>query len=294
MLHLPTLDQLTATTAEDPVETIFLNPNDPEGCYYSPFEFALGFERRGQMDLDTPYNKIQLRSSMIKLLHTNAWALLPTLKVMKDVKKFHRANLECPVNERKFYTDEYEYVLHPIEMDVELAIISGNGERQPFQHPYNDLPHFRSNAHPLHVIMNASWKDAAAALNNNFLPDILTEIGMLWNKTPHEFCYGADLEDIQEQSGAKSRHGATKAQLEETTTSSLARMSNCSPSWRPRLVLGRFPSTEGWVKHQAHFQRLTKTMITSRMTRGGSYCLTQTRRRNVRHTPYRNSEALVD
>ncbi|KAF9263933.1 hypothetical protein L218DRAFT_987309 [Marasmius fiardii PR-910] len=298
MLHLPTLDQLTAATAEDPVETISLNPIDPEGYYYSPFEFALGFERRGQMDLDTPYNKIQLRSSMIKLLRTNAWALLPTMKVMEEVKKYHRANLECPMNERKFYTDvfpvrEYEYVLHPIEIDVELAIISRNGERQTFQHPYTDLPHFRSNAHPLHVIMNASWKGAAAALSNNFLPRILTEIRMLWNKTPHEFRFGDNLEDVQGQSRARSPHGATDIRPEVTTTSSLARMSNCSPSWRPKLVLGRFPSTEDWVMHQACFQRSTKTTTASGTTGGGLCRVTQTRRRNVRHSPYRKSEVLV-
>ncbi|KAF9263928.1 hypothetical protein L218DRAFT_958764 [Marasmius fiardii PR-910] len=298
MLHLPTLDQLTAVTTEDPVETISLNPIDPEGYYYSPLEFALGFERRGQMDLDTPYNKIQLRSSMIKLLRTNAWALLPTMKVMEEVKKYHRANLECPMNERKFYTDvfpvrEYEYVLHPIEIDVELAIISRNGERQTFQHPYTDLPHFRSNAHPLHVIMNASRKRAAAALSDNFLPRILTEIRMLWNKTPHEFLYGNDLEDVHGQSGARSRRDTTNVQPEVTTTSSLARMSNCSPSWRPSLVLGRFPSTEDWVMHQARFQRPTKSTTASQTTGRCSCRVTQTRGRNVRHSPYRKSGLLL-
>ncbi|KAF9263982.1 hypothetical protein L218DRAFT_999137 [Marasmius fiardii PR-910] len=58
MDDLPTLDQLTATTAEDELETIFLNPIDPKGEYYSSFEFALGFKGREQMELDKPYNKV--------------------------------------------------------------------------------------------------------------------------------------------------------------------------------------------------------------------------------------------
>ncbi|KAL0575344.1 hypothetical protein V5O48_006623 [Marasmius crinis-equi] len=207
MEALPCLEQITTIDGEDPLETLYICPLSSKPFLYS-LEYFMG-HGFGELELQTPFNMIQLRSSMKKLLEKNEWTFLPTEDVLKTARDIHKENLNRRVYDRRFYLDvlpnqEYEYELLPLGMTSTLFLISEDGTRHPHEPPYAKLPRFRSRVHPFFVAKSAQNRFFKAMVRgikarNAYVTDLASfwsRTPMFWRRTPDWKKLGHPLDDV--------------------------------------------------------------------------------------------------
>ncbi|ESK84023.1 hypothetical protein Moror_11526 [Moniliophthora roreri MCA 2997] len=204
--HLPLLSQLTAQTSEkdDPVESYRLNSLEVDSKLVRPLyalEFFMGINY-GELRLEKSPNTVHVRSSIKRLLQDQKLALIPTEETLDKLLKLHSQNLECEVYARTRYRDvlphqEYEYLVRSFDLKEPLSIISHDGSRHTYTPPHDNLPHFRSTAHPFLVVRNAASTLFAAALRRLPVKDVkVMVIRSKWYKAPPTFAQKPDWKEL--------------------------------------------------------------------------------------------------
>ncbi|KAJ8073123.1 hypothetical protein PM082_019991 [Marasmius tenuissimus] len=119
----------------------------------------MNLERPGEIELDTAQNILQIRASVKKLLEESKWTVLPTEETLEALRKLLEENFKrSDWGRRKLYTEvfpvqEYEYRFFTLcpDANVDITLIL-DSKRRPYQAPFTDIPHFRSNIHPIYVL----------------------------------------------------------------------------------------------------------------------------------------------
>ncbi|KAL1751082.1 hypothetical protein FB107DRAFT_294149 [Schizophyllum commune] len=212
-----TLDyHLPHTSNPDECHTFFrhLNAQDREELPRSPtphpiehFEYYWGMQK-GELDLESPLNHIELRLDMSERLSSGDWTLIPTPETLESMLQMAEYNKTAPLHARKHYllefpAQEYEYVMIPLCMLEEkppTLYVHGGARSKMYRPPYKDLPRIRSSAHPFFVVWVASEQidmDASSYLpeeDAQLLTDALGDIVDCWDKQPPEaFLVGPDV-----------------------------------------------------------------------------------------------------
>ncbi|KAI5830957.1 hypothetical protein K523DRAFT_301566 [Schizophyllum commune Tattone D] len=200
----------------DECHTFFrhLNAQDHEELPRSPtphliehFEYYWGMQK-GELDLESPLNHIELRLDMSERLSSGDWTLIPTPETLESMLRMAEYNKNAPLHARKHYllefpAQEYEYVMIPLCMLEEkppTLYVHGGARTKMYRPPYKDLPRIRSSAHPFFVVWVASEQidmDASSYLpeeDAKLLTDALGDIVDCWDKQPPEaFLIGPDV-----------------------------------------------------------------------------------------------------
>ncbi|KAI4521680.1 hypothetical protein K525DRAFT_284691 [Schizophyllum commune Loenen D] len=182
-------------------------PHSPTPHLIEHFEYYWGMEK-GELDLESPLNHIELRLDMSERLSPGDWTLIPTPEILQLMLRMAEYNKIAPLHARKHYlvefpAQEYEYVMIPLCMLQEkppTLYVHGSARPKMYRPPYKDLPRIRSSAHPFFVVwvaseqidMNASsyLPEEDAQLLTNALGDIVD----CWDKQPPEaFLIGPDV-----------------------------------------------------------------------------------------------------
>ncbi|KAL1713955.1 hypothetical protein EV715DRAFT_210540 [Schizophyllum commune] len=122
------------------------------------FEYYWGLQK-GELDLDTPLNHIELRSDMSEKLTVGDWALVPTPETLRSMLRFAKYNAKASLRARKHYltafpAKEYEYEVVPLYMlkgRSPTLYVHGDSRAKTFRAPYKGLPRIKSFAHPFFV-----------------------------------------------------------------------------------------------------------------------------------------------
>ncbi|KAL1713953.1 hypothetical protein EV715DRAFT_276920 [Schizophyllum commune] len=182
-------------------------PRSPTPHLIEHFEYYWGM-RKGELDLESPLNYIELRLDMSERLSSGDWTLIPTPEILELMLRMAEYNKTAPLHGRKHYllefpAQEYEYVVIPLCMLEEkppTLYVHGGACPKMYRPPYNDLPRIRSSAHPFFVVWVASEQidmDASSYLPEEeaqLLTDALGDIVDCWDKQPPEaFLIGPDV-----------------------------------------------------------------------------------------------------
>ncbi|KAL1742947.1 hypothetical protein HDZ31DRAFT_42101 [Schizophyllum fasciatum] len=127
------------------------------------FEYYWGLQK-GDIDLASPMNHIELRSDMIKKLHEGEWTFMPTAATLDKMFKLAEHNSNTAVGSRKnclieFPDQEYEYDVVPlgmIEHGRTILYVHDGARATAYRAPYSDFPRIRTRAHPYFVSFMAS------------------------------------------------------------------------------------------------------------------------------------------
>ncbi|KAI5830959.1 hypothetical protein K523DRAFT_415439 [Schizophyllum commune Tattone D] len=164
--------------------------------------------RKGELDLASPLNHIQLRADMAERLSKDEWVFIPTPETLKEMLKLVEHNKTASLPERKncleeLSTEEHEYDVVPLFSKKRTrpslyAALDGNV--RTIQAPYRNLPRIRSQAHPFLVAYMASEKlDTIAPL---VMPlskaePLALSVGRIvrawWKQPPDDFLVGPDV-----------------------------------------------------------------------------------------------------
>ncbi|KAL1674739.1 hypothetical protein EV122DRAFT_281733 [Schizophyllum commune] len=171
------------------------------------FEYYWGMQK-GELNLDSPLNHIELRPDMSKRLGSGDWTLIPTPETLRSMLQMAEHNKTAPLHARKHYlqefpAQEYEYVVIPLCMLEEkppTLYVHGGARAKMYRPPYKDLPRIRSHAHPFFVVWVASEQidmDASSYLpekDAQLITDAVGDIVDCWDKQPPEaFLIGPDV-----------------------------------------------------------------------------------------------------
>ncbi|KAL1672567.1 hypothetical protein EV122DRAFT_283818 [Schizophyllum commune] len=212
------------------------------------FEYCWGMEK-GQLDLCTTLNYVQLRSDMADRMDQNDWALLPTKSILSALNALSDHNKSAEVHKRKRFTEflpeqEYEYEFLPIRIgkrDRPSVYLKRGSSTRTINKAYSKVPRIRSRAHPLFVIY-CTWNQLLAS--STWLPDAKASrlVGTVgdtvhrWRMAPPiEFLVGPDVwaehrhPSSDDGSMARARLATCKSPREKKTTRA-ARGSTRSPS----------------------------------------------------------------
>ncbi|TRM63463.1 hypothetical protein BD626DRAFT_402231 [Schizophyllum amplum] len=161
---------------------------------------------KGELDLRTPLNHIQLRSDMAKRLDEQEWTLLPTKETMDAMIELSEFNKTVDVSLRRAYFEdlpetEYEYEFVPLyiaQLDRPALYIDQGATTKTVRAPYYRMPRIRSRAHPLFVIFRADDSFSSFASTPRSKARRLTlSVGAVvhcWLDTPPpEFLVGPDV-----------------------------------------------------------------------------------------------------
>ncbi|KAI5886897.1 uncharacterized protein SCHCODRAFT_0237694 [Schizophyllum commune H4-8] len=171
------------------------------------FEYYWGMQK-GELDLESPLNHIELRLDMSERLRSGDWTLIPTPETLGSMLRMAEYNKTAPIHARKHYllefpAQEYEYDVIPLCMLEEkppTLYVHGGARPKTYRPPYKDLPRIRSSAHPFFVVWVASEQIDMNA--SSYLPeedaqrltDALGDIVDCWDKQPPEaFLIGPDV-----------------------------------------------------------------------------------------------------
>ncbi|KAL1713960.1 hypothetical protein EV715DRAFT_210573 [Schizophyllum commune] len=172
------------------------------------YEYYWGLEK-GDINLESPLNHIQLRADMSERLKKREWVFMPTPDTLKAIHCMAVHNKTASIHERRHClrelpAQEYEYDFVPLHLldcggHPPLYVKHGRSSRA-IRAPYTSMPRIRSQAHPLFVIFMASRilnsscalvmpEDQAKALMSP-----LSKIILCWlNEPPEEWYMGADV-----------------------------------------------------------------------------------------------------
>ncbi|KAI5831818.1 hypothetical protein K523DRAFT_335198 [Schizophyllum commune Tattone D] len=117
-------------------------------------EYYWGLQK-GELDLSTPLNHIQLRSDMADRMEKSDWALLPNKKTLDAMNALSDFNKTAAVDKRKRFTEEYEYEflpLHIAKRDRPSIYLKRGSTVRTINKAYSKVPRIRSRAHPLFVL----------------------------------------------------------------------------------------------------------------------------------------------
>ncbi|KAL1690256.1 hypothetical protein GGG16DRAFT_92612, partial [Schizophyllum commune] len=135
------------------------------------FEYYWGMEK-GDLNLDSQMNHIQLRSDMVDRLRDSEWVFMPTPDTLDSMFELAQYNATAPLEARKCFLDffpakEYEYDVVPLRMLTRkraTLYAHGGAHLRAFQAPFENLPRIKSRAHPFFVIFMASERLDATAI----------------------------------------------------------------------------------------------------------------------------------
>ncbi|KAL1674738.1 hypothetical protein EV122DRAFT_281732 [Schizophyllum commune] len=164
--------------------------------------------RKGELDLASSLNHIQLRADMAERLRKDEWIFIPTPETQKEMLDLVNHNKTADLHARKNCLEEllseaYEYDVVPLFPKKRprpslYATLDGNVRIN--QAPYRNLPRIRSQAHPFLVAYMASEKlDTIAPL---VMPlskaePLALSVGRIvrawWKQPPVEFLVGPDV-----------------------------------------------------------------------------------------------------
>ncbi|KAL1756885.1 hypothetical protein FB107DRAFT_289775 [Schizophyllum commune] len=145
-----------------------------EGAYrrqIEHFEYHWGMQK-GELDLHSPLNHIQLREDMVSSLNDLEWILMPTKATLNAMYRMAEYNQSADIHSRKhflteFPEEEYEYDFVPLYyLKHRHALYVDRGSTvKPCRAPYRTLPRIRSRAHPFFVAFLADCQlDRCAAI----------------------------------------------------------------------------------------------------------------------------------
>ncbi|KAL1734980.1 hypothetical protein EV714DRAFT_268251 [Schizophyllum commune] len=172
------------------------------------FEYYWGLQK-GDIDLESPLNHMQLRADMSERLRKREWVCMPTPQTLRAICEMAQHNKIAGSHERRHCLEElpsqdHEYDFVPLHLldcggHPPLYVKHGRSTRA-IRAPYNSMPRIRSQAHPLFVLFMASQilnctgalvmpEDQAKALMSP-----LARIILCWiNEPPEEWYMGADV-----------------------------------------------------------------------------------------------------
>ncbi|TRM63416.1 hypothetical protein BD626DRAFT_568821 [Schizophyllum amplum] len=127
------------------------------------FEYHWGLQK-GELDLDSPHNHIELRSDMDERLRDLEWTLVPTSETLQLMLEVSKYNMTASLESRKHCLNEFPDAEH--EYDIVPLFLLQNGRpalyvnegksTKTFRAPYKALPRIKSRAHPFFVVWMAS------------------------------------------------------------------------------------------------------------------------------------------
>ncbi|KAL1742939.1 hypothetical protein HDZ31DRAFT_42125 [Schizophyllum fasciatum] len=169
------------------------------------FEYHWGL-KRGELDLATPLNHVQLRSDMAERMEEEGWILMPTKTAMDALLALSEHNGSVRCHDRKAYTEllpdtEYEYEFVPLymkERDRPQLYVSDGKNAKVVRAPYSRMPRIRSRAHPLFVVFRAdrafSYHVSKPRTKARLLGDATCDVVHLWTQPPsNEFLTGPNV-----------------------------------------------------------------------------------------------------
>ncbi|KAL1713952.1 hypothetical protein EV715DRAFT_295571 [Schizophyllum commune] len=198
--------------------------------------------RKGELDLASPLNHIQLRADMAERLRRDEWVFIPTPEMLQEMLRIVDLNKTASLHERKncleeLSAEEYEYDVVPLFSKKRTrpslyAALDGNV--RAIQAPYRNLPRIRSQAHPFLVAYMASEKlDTIAPL---VMPlskaePLALSVGRIvrawWKQPPAEFLVGPDV-------WKEHRHPLSDDGAEACEALAYEQEGNASPGTRAR------------------------------------------------------------
>ncbi|KAL1660229.1 hypothetical protein GGF50DRAFT_91419 [Schizophyllum commune] len=171
------------------------------------FEYYWGLEK-GQVDLTSPLNHVELRQDMAEKLKEECdWVLMPTQETIRAVHSMAEYNMTAGLRARKNIMKElgqgpfeYDFVpLYLLQSRPQVYVKDGSRIKAK-RTPYKAMPRLRSQAHPLFVVWFASMQlDSCAALvmeedRARALMDSVGDIVTCWlEEPPEEFLIGEDV-----------------------------------------------------------------------------------------------------
>ncbi|KAL1660233.1 hypothetical protein GGF50DRAFT_119133 [Schizophyllum commune] len=172
------------------------------------FEYYWGLQK-GDIDLESPLNHMQLRSDMSERLQKRDWVWMPTPQTLRAIYDMAQHNKIANWRERRHCfqelpAHEYEYDFVPLHLlkrggHPSLYVKHGSSTKA-IRAPYNSMPRIRSQAHPLFVVFMA---DHILGLTGTLVMPVnqakalalpIIRIVSCWLKEPPEEWYmGADV-----------------------------------------------------------------------------------------------------
>ncbi|KAL1674759.1 hypothetical protein EV122DRAFT_281755 [Schizophyllum commune] len=166
------------------------------------FEYHWGMQK-GELDLSSSLNHIQLREDMVSALKNLEWTLMPTKEVLDTMYKMAEYN-NADARLRKHFLKElpeaeYEYNIVPLYYLKHRTTLYADlgGRVKAYRTPYKTLPRIRSRAHPFFVAFFTDCqldKCAAIVMPENKARALMRSVGRItwcwWNEPPQEFLVG--------------------------------------------------------------------------------------------------------
>ncbi|KAL1703150.1 hypothetical protein EV121DRAFT_281314 [Schizophyllum commune] len=126
------------------------------------FEYYWGIEK-GEIDLSSPLNHVQLCSDMAERMDKSEWALVPSKRIIDTINALSEYNKTANLHDRKRFTEElpeqeyeYEFVpLHIATRDRPSMYLKRGSTITTINKAYSKMPRIRSHAHPLFVVFRA-------------------------------------------------------------------------------------------------------------------------------------------
>ncbi|KAI5830953.1 hypothetical protein K523DRAFT_336262 [Schizophyllum commune Tattone D] len=178
------------------------------------FEYYWGLQK-GELNLESPLNHIELRLDMSEKLTVGDWALVPTQETLRSMLQFAKYNSKVVVRARKHYLTEfppkeYEYNVVPLYMlkkNPPPLYVHGDPRikmlRAPvktFRAPYKNLPHIKSSAHPFFAVWVACDQldlEAPLVMSIEESESLRKPVGDIvdrwYDAPPEEFLIGPDV-----------------------------------------------------------------------------------------------------
>ncbi|KAL1751080.1 hypothetical protein FB107DRAFT_279020 [Schizophyllum commune] len=194
--------------------------------------------RKGELDLESQLNHVELRSDMSEKLTSGAWTLIPTAEVSEAMLKMAEYNATAPLHARKHYLAEfparvYEYDVIPLcmlEGKSPALYVHGGARAKMHRAPYKNLPRIKSHAHPFF----ATWASSEQLLMNaplvmpidearSLMQRVSKIINCWYNQPPEAFLDGPDV-------WRNHRHPLSDDGQEADTALRSSRKGNVSPS----------------------------------------------------------------
>ncbi|KAL1660231.1 hypothetical protein GGF50DRAFT_119131 [Schizophyllum commune] len=171
------------------------------------FEYYWGLQR-GELNLDSQHNYMELRADMSERMKREEWVLVPRPETLQAILRMAQHNKAAAPHERihclqKLSAQDYEYDFLPLYLlkrDRPTLFVKHGKITKTIRAPYASMPRIRSCAHPLFILfMTSSVLDLCGFL---VLPEAearavmfpLSSVVLCWlNEPPEEFYVDADV-----------------------------------------------------------------------------------------------------
>ncbi|KAL1703151.1 hypothetical protein EV121DRAFT_292580 [Schizophyllum commune] len=208
------------------------------------FEYYWGIER-GEIDLSSPLNHVQLRSDMAERMNKSEWALVPSKRIIDIIHALSEYNKAADPHKRKRFTEElpeqeyeYEFVpLHIATRDRPSMYLKRGSTIRTINKAYSKMPRIRSHAHPLFVVFRAdrlilTGYPSLSKVKLDRLTQMTSAVLYHWLRSPPvEFLVGPDV-------WAEHRHPSS-----DDGSVARARLGTCNPDKAKRPARSRRKAT---------------------------------------------------